>query len=159
MSDNTKEKVIIPNNSIRVRFIANSNSDKDQNDKLLIKNDVNKELINMLKDVKSINDARIVLNNNINNIDNLINQSIIKNKINTKYKLNFGMNYFPQKEYKGVKYNEGNYESLVITLGEGKGENFWCVLFPPLCFDEVEKNDLDEVEYKSFIKELINKFF
>lgn len=66
------------------------------------------------------------------------------------------MNYFPEKEYKGVKYDEGYYESLVITLGEGKGKNWWCVLFPPLCLVEAEESD--KVEYKFFIKELIDKY-
>ena len=65
----------------------------------------------------------------------------------------------PEKHYKGVTYKEGNYESLVVKLGEGKGENFWCVLFPPLCLLEAEESDKDEVEYKSFIKEIIDKYF
>ena len=47
----------------------------------------------------------------------------------------------------------------VSRFGEGKGENFWCVLFPPLCLLEAEENETDEVEYKSFIKELIDKYF
>ena len=58
-----------------------------------------------------------------------------------------------------VTNKEGNYESLVVKLGEGKGENFWCVLFPPLCLLEAEESDKDEVEYKSFIKEIIDKYF
>ena len=62
----------------------------------------------------------------------------------------------PEKEYKGVKYKEGYYESWVITLGEGEGNNWWCVLFPPLCL--VEAEEADEVEYKFFIKELIDKY-
>ena len=58
--------------------------------------------------------------------------------------------------YKGIYYEEGEYESLVITLGEGIGNNFWCVLFPPLCL--IDENE-EEVEYTSFIKELIDKYF
>ena len=54
---------------------------------------------------------------------------------------------------KGIEYDEGYYESLLITLGEGKGDNWWCVLFPPLCLIEAEEST--EVEYKSFIKEII----
>ena len=83
------------------------------------------------------------------------------NKLNVQqdYSINYGMIYFPQKESNNVIYEEGEYESVVIKLGEGKGDNFWCVLFPPLCFLEGEEGNDDEVEYTSFIKELINKYF
>ncbi|MBO5530582.1 MAG: stage II sporulation protein R [Bacilli bacterium] len=57
-----------------------------------------------------------------------------------------------------MTYKEGNYESLVVTLGEGKGDNFWCVLFPPLCLLEAEDNSSSEIEYKFFVKELIDKY-
>ena len=76
----------------------------------------------------------------------------------SEYTINYGMNYFPEKEYKGIKYEEGEYESLVITLGDGLGENFWCILFPPLCLLEAEETEKDEVEYTSFIQEIINKY-
>ena len=66
--------------------------------------------------------------------------------------------YFPKKKYKGITYKEGNYESLVITLGEGAGDNFWCVLFPPLCLIEADETSNDNVEYKFFVKELIDKY-
>ena len=67
--------------------------------------------------------------------------------------------YCKEIEYKGVIYEEGDYESLVITLGDGLGDNFWCVLFPPLCLLEAEETDTDEFEYTSFIKEIIDKYF
>ena len=69
------------------------------------------------------------------------------------------MNYFPEKVYKGVKYEEGEYESFVVTLGNGMGKNWWCVLFPPLCLLEAEETEeTTEVEYKFFISELIDKY-
>ena len=82
-----------------------------------------------------------------------------ENKIKEKtdnYTINYGYNYFPKKTYRNKTYEEGEYESLVITLGEGKGNNFWCILFPPLCMVDEDQND---IEYKSFIKEVINKVF
>ena len=65
---------------------------------------------------------------------------------------------FQKKNYKGVIYEEGYYESLVVTLGSGNGNNWWCVLFPPLCLMEGEDNNTDEIEYKSFVKEMIDKY-
>ena len=91
----------------------------------------------------------------------LVNVIAYLQKIDYKmpYRINFGLNYFPQKKYKGIKYEEGLYESLLITLGEGKGNNWWCVLFPPICLLEAEETETNEVEYKSFIKEIIEKYF
>ena len=71
--------------------------------------------------------------------------------------INFGLNYFPKKVYKGVTYEQGDYESLVITIGSGQGDNWWCVLFPPLCLLEAEENT--EVEYKFKVLELLDKIF
>ena len=68
------------------------------------------------------------------------------------------MNYFPKKEYDGVVYPDGNYESLVITIGDGLGDNWWCVLFPPLCLLDAEDNNTGNIEYKSYVKEVIEKF-
>ena len=63
----------------------------------------------------------------------------------------------PEKEYKGVKYKEGEYKSLLVTLGKGEGDNFWCVLFPPLCMMQTEETS--EIEYKFLIKETLEKYF
>ena len=97
------------------------------------------------------------MKNNMDNPNSELFKLWIANKDN--YDINYGENYFPEKEYKGVSYEEGNYESLVITLGDGLGDNFWCVLFPPLCLLEAEENDTNKIEYTSFIKEIIDKYF
>ena len=99
------------------------------------------------------------IQNNLHNFDKIITESIKDESYKDNYNISYGINYFPEKEYKGVIYEEGDYESLVITLGDGLGDNFWCVLFPPLCLLEAEETDTDEVEYTSFIKEIIDKYF
>lgn len=150
------EEIKIPDEAIRFRVVANSDSKYDQSIKLKVKTEVEKELYNLLKDTKGIDEARNTINNNLDNIDNKVNSLLIKEKYNLGYNLNFGYNYFPEKEFNGVVYEEGMYESLLVTLGEGKGDNWWCVLFPPLCLLEAEESD--EVEYKLFIQELIEKY-
>ena len=75
-----------------------------------------------------------------------------------EYTIKYGMNYFPKKEYQGVIYEEGEYESLVVEIGDAQGDNFWCVLFPPLCLLEGEEENKDNIEYTSFIKEIIEKY-
>ena len=145
-------KVMIPKNSIRFRIIANSNLIKDQEQKQIIKKDIETELYKITNNATDINETRALIQNNI---------PIIKEKINkytNNYNLSFGMNYFPKKYYKGLTYEEGNYESLVITLGKGLGENWWCVLFPPLCLLEVEEKNINDVNYSFYIKEILNKY-
>lgn len=148
--------LVIPEEALRIRVIANSNTEYDQNIKNIVKDNIQFKLYELLKDTKGIVEARNVINNNLPNIDNEIEEMLKKLDYDLNYDINFGFNYFPAKEYKGTIYEEGYYESLVITLGEGKGDNWWCVLFPPFCLLEAEEST--EVEYTSFIKELIEKY-
>jgi len=157
--NNKKEELIIPKEAIRFRVIANSNNNKDQEAKLLVRNVIQKQMTSDLTKTNNLEEARVILNNNINNYKNLINTTLDNNNIKTDFNVNYGKNYFPKKVYKGVTYEEGEYESLVVTLGNGTGNNWWCVLFPPLCLLEAEETEeTTEVEYKFFIQELIDKY-
>ncbi len=142
----------IPEEAIRLRVIANSNSGEDQKIKLEVRDKVQKKLYNLLKEVKGIENARKIINDNLDDINETVKETINSDE----YNINFGLNYFPEKKYKGVIYNEGYYESLVITLGNGEGNNWWCVLFPPFCLIEAEESN--DVEYKFFIQELLEKY-
>lgn len=159
VSNKSTEDLIIPEEAIRVRVVANSNSINDQAIKQTVKNNIEKEITELLLDAESINDARSILKSNLNNINKSVERILEKNNFVMDYEVNYGYNHFPPKKYKGVTYEEGYYESIVITLGDGEGDNWWCVLFPPLCLMESNSNDIEEVEYKSFIKELIDKYF
>lgn len=160
VSNNYKEDYyIIPKESIRIRIIPNSNNPKDQNLKKQVKLNLEEELYNDLKDSKSIESSRIIITKNLSNYDKNIKNVLNQEQSDLKYKIDYGYHYFPEKTYKGVKYKEGNYESLLITLGNGQGDNWWCVLFPPICKIEEETNSkTNKIEYKLFIKELIEKY-
>ena len=147
---------IIPDEAIRLRVIANSNTKYDQDIKLKVRDNIQNKLYELLKNTKGIDNAREIINNNLDDIDQIVNNTLKSENYNNSYNINFGQNYFPEKKYKGITYNEGYYESLVVTLGSGEGDNWWCVLFPPLCVLEAEESD--EVEYKFFIQELIEKY-
>ena len=158
VNDYDSTSIIIPTEAIRVRVIANSNDNKDIEEKELLKEEIQPKIYNLLKDVTSIEEARNIIKSNLSNIDVEVKKSLKKQNSNQKYEINYGLNYFPEKNFKGVTYEEGYYESLVITLGEGKGDNWWCVLFPPLCmleFDEVERSD---IEYKTFVGEILDRY-
>lgn len=157
---NKETEVIIPKEAIRFRVIANSNSSIDQQNKLIVRDNIQKQMTEDLTNTKNIEEARISIASNLNKYNNLIEKTLQENNINSDFNINYGMNYFPKKVYKGVTYEAGNYESLVITLGDGLGKNWWCVMFPPLCLLEAEETEeTTEVEYKFFIKELIDKYF
>lgn len=150
---NKSDNIVIPEESIRIRIISNSNDKVDINEKLKVKKNVERELYSLLKEAKNVNEAKDIINNNLDKLN-----IIIENTTKLDYQVKYGMNYFPKKIYKGVIYNDGNYESLVITLGSGTGDNWWCVLFPPLCLLDENENTKD-VEYKFFVKEIIDKYF
>ena len=154
-----EELIEIPDEAIRIRVIANSNSDYDQEKKQEIRKEVQLYMQNLLKDAKTTEEARNIISNNLNNLNKNLDNYLTQIKYNKEFNINFGLNYFPEKKYKGITYKEGLYESLLITLGEGKGDNWWCVLFPPICLLEAEETETNEIEYKSFVKEIIEKYF
>lgn len=150
---------LIPDEAIRIRVIANSNSEYDQKIKNKVKNVVEYDMHNILKNTKDLEEARLLIKNNLNNVENNIDTLLQKEKYELPFKINFGLNYFPEKEFKGIKYKEGYYESVVVSLGEGLGDNWWCVLFPPLCMLEVEESETNDVEYTTLVKTIIDKYF
>ncbi len=146
------EEYIIPNNAIRLRVIANSNTFEDQATKMEIKSNIEDILKTDLISVSNKAEADGVIQEKIPQIKTMIND------YNINYNLNYGQNYFPEKSYKGVKYKEGMYESLVVTLGSGRGENWWCVLFPPLCLMEAQESKMEDVDYEWFVKDIFKKY-
>ena len=152
----TKEKYyVIPNEAIRLRIVANSNSIKDQYIKKQVKENISKEIEAILK-TSSLEESREIIQNNIEKIEKVVKETLEELGYETKFNIKFGNNYFPKKIYKNVEYKEGENESLVITIGEGKGDNWWCVLFPPIC--SLEETDKNEIEYSLYVKELIEKY-
>lgn len=149
-------ELIIPNEAIRLRVLANSNSQEDQELKLKVRDDLQLYMYELLKDSKGINQAREKIQQNLDQIEKTVNRTLQKYDSSLKFQVDFGLNYFPDKKYKGIVYPAGEYESVLVTLGEGNGNNWWCVLFPPLCLMEAEESDT--VEYKSFFQELIEKY-
>lgn len=148
----SKNNIKIPNESIRIRVLANSNSKEDQKTKKIISKYLMTYLNKELESVKSISEARNKINNSLLSIDHIISDTLTKNNLKENFKVDYGYNYFPTKVFKNNIYKEGYYESLLITLGSGIGDNFWCLLFPPLCL--LDENE--EVEYTSLINELFD---
>ena len=155
---NKEEKIVIPKEAIRFRVIANSDQAQDQVLKKKVVNNLNEEIRKVTMLDTSLANSRENIKKEIPSFSKIVSETLEKNQSNQTFTIDYGMNYFPEKEYKGIVYEEGEYESLVITLGNGLGENFWCVLFPPLCLLDTEE-EVEDVEYTSFVKELIEKYF
>ncbi len=150
-----EDNYIIPKEAIRLRIVANSNNEEDQRIKHIVKKTLEQELLTTLK-TKDIESARTSIKNNISRYEQVVKRTFIENNYDKPFNINFGYNYFPEKTYKGVTYKAGEYESLLINIGSAQGNNWWCVLFPPLCTLEVEENS--EIEYRVFIKDFIDKY-
>ena len=151
------DTIIIPETSIRLRVIPNSNSVLDQNMKNKVKEYLENDTYELLREETDIDKARYLIQENIPLLEQNIDKIFEEENYNMNYKIDFGYNYFPEKEYRGIKYNEGYYESIVISIGKAEGDNWWCVLFPNLCLIDLENNN--DVEYKSWVLETINKIF
>lgn len=156
ISQVTAKSLVIPEEAIRFRVVPNSDEKVDQDVKLLVRDEVQDYMSTILQNVDDIDVSRAIISSNIPEISAKIERVLDDENYNLPYKVNFGLNYFPAKEYKGIIYKEGYYESLVITLGAGNGSNWWCVLFPPLCLIEAEEST--EVEYTSYVKEILDKY-
>ena len=144
--------ILIPSDAIRFRIIANSNSLEDQELKMKIREEIEPVFAQIMDSSNSKEETKKLIDQNMSKIEEIIEQ------YNVEYTINYGNNYFPKKEYKGIIYPEGNYESLVITLGSGLGNNWWCVLFPPLCLLEASEEESSNANYTFYIKEVLERF-
>ena len=151
---NNKDYIMIPSTSIRLRVIAASDNEKDQKDKIVVKSAL-EETIGNLKLSNEYSSVDYYMESNKEIIDQNIKKIVNKNTQNISFTSNYGYNYFPEKEWKGVVYPSGYYKSYVVTIGNGEGENWWCVMYPPICLLD---NEMEDYQYRSLIKDILNKY-
>lgn len=139
---------------IRFHVIANSDTEEDQSLKLKVRDKVVEALSEKLKGVTSLEEAEIILNDNIDYVNNIAKDVILNN--NYDYEVNTMLSYenFPDKVYGDYVFPQGNYEAFRVIIGEGKGQNWWCVMFPSLCFVDESKNEVDSSELKDEIENI-----
>ncbi|PAQ15259.1 stage II sporulation protein R [Bacillaceae bacterium SAOS 7] len=128
------ETIVIPKEAIRLRILANSDETKDQQLKRKIRDDVNKEITKWVADLESLPKARQLLKEKLPEIQKIALKRAQKEGATEAIKVEFGQAKFPTKLYGNFLYPAGEYEAIIITIGEGQGANWWCVLYPPLCF-------------------------
>ena len=142
---------------LRIHIRANSNDERDQTVKMKVKSAVSEYLTERLDGVTDFNSAYEIITDELSTVTQMATQTLKANGFNYGANAKVTYEYFPTRVYEDTVVNSGYYDALVINLGEGKGDNWWCVIYPPLCFISSAKSN--DFRYKSLIKELWDKFF
>lgn len=132
-----KDAVVIPKEAIRLRILANSDSEKDQEIKQKVRDEVNLAITAWVEELTSLEEARNTIKGNLPEIEEIAERVLKEYGSTDSIKVDFSKVQFPTKLYGEFLYPAGIYEAVLITIGEGKGANWWCVLFPPLCFVDI----------------------
>jgi stage II sporulation protein R len=129
-----QEPMVIPQEAIRLRILANSDLEKDQNVKRLVRDEVNKEITEWVGSLTSQEEAKNIIKAGLPELQKIAEDVVAAEGLNQTVEIDFGKVQFPTKLYGQYLYPAGEYEAVLITLGKGEGANWWCVLYPPLCF-------------------------
>lgn len=134
-SSNSYQAQMIPDEAIRLRILANSDHDDDQQIKRLVRDEVNAYITEKVQYIDDLDVGRKMIAESVPEIQTIAAQTLANSGLNQTVQVEYGTNIsFPLKVYDHYVYPAGEYEAVLITIGEGKGANWWCVLFPPLCF-------------------------
>ncbi|GAA0728311.1 stage II sporulation protein R [Clostridium malenominatum] len=152
----TSAKGDIYSKVIRFHVIANSDFSEDQNLKLKVRDEVLEYIYPKLKLSKNIYESRNILRENSENIKRLSQEVITKNGYNYNVEVKLVQDNFPIKTYGSVTLPQGKYEAYKIIIGEGKGQNWWCVMFPPLCFIDITKGEVDIEKTNDVMNQFLN---
>lgn len=153
---NTEVQKGIAKEIIRFHVIANSDSDSDQALKLKVKDELVKRLAPLLEQSSSISESRSILDNNRVYIQQIAEEMIQKNGYDYPVQVSLENCYFPLKVYGNYEFPPGYYEALRVRIGEAAGRNWWCVMFPPLCFVDDTYSVVDSKTGKK-LKHLLTK--
>lgn len=135
----------VKNSLIRFHVIANSDGEADQNLKIKVKNEVIDYLYPYLDKSTSVDESRKIIQDNMEKVKNIAEAVISNNNYDYTVKVELDRENFPDKSYGNIILPQGNYEAFRIIIGSGEGKNWWCVMFPPLCFVDETKA---EIEYE-----------
>lgn len=149
----------ISENVLRLHVIANSDSKEDQEIKYKVRDKVLEYMTTISKDCTTKAEAISLLENNLDNIKNIVIKVLNENNFNYSVKLEIGNFDFPTKVYGDISLPAGYYDALRIIIGEGKGQNWWCVMFPPLCFVDVSSGIIPNESKEMLEDNLSNEGF
>lgn len=147
------------NEVLRIHIRANSNEQDDQSVKYKVKAKVVEYITPLLINATDKQKATKIINDNLSNISNIASQVLKSEGFDYLASSTISREYFPTRSYDGVTFCNGEYDALIINLGSAKGDNWWCLVYPPLCF--VADYDLtsNNIIYRSKLMEIIRAFF
>ena len=149
----------IANSVFRLHVIANSDSEEDQKLKYIVRDNLLKYMNSICENCETKEDAIAMVEKNKTTFEKIAMNTIKEEGYDYCVKINIGNFEFPTKDYGDISLPAGYYDALRVEIGEAKGRNWWCVMFPPLCFvdissgvvpdesKELMKNSLSEEEF------------
>lgn len=120
-------------NVLRLHVLANSDSEEDQTLKLKVRDRVLADTQELFSGIKSKTEAQSILQNELDRIENIAKCAVEEAGYSYSVKVELGEEEYPTKNYESCCFPAGEYLSLQIKIGEAEGQNWWCVLFPPMC--------------------------
>lgn len=140
---------------IRIHIRANSNEAGDQAVKLKVRDKLNAMITDKVADAEVFSVAYSRLEKLLPTLKKVADEALSENGYTYKSRVRLNNEYFPTRTYEGVVVESGYYDALIVELGEGAGDNWWCVVYPPLCYVGAEGGG---IEYRSLIVKLWKKF-
>ncbi len=145
----------IQNSVFRLHVLANSNSSEDQNLKYIVRDNLLKYMNNLCKNCTSKEEIIKIVKENKDKFKEIAINTIKEQGFNYNVNINIGNFEFPTKNYGDISLPAGYYDALRVEIGEAKGNNWWCVMFPPLCFVDVSSGIVPE-ESKEQLENTLN---
>ena len=143
------------NSLIRMHIIANSDGRADQSVKLAVRDRLLKDIGEKLS-VESGDECKADIVNNLGEIEKTANTVLKENGFDYHAKAVYGKFAFPKKEYKNMILPAGEYYGVRVILGNGAGQNWWCVMYPPLCVSDSGETELSR-ESEKLLKETLSR--
>lgn len=134
----------LSNSVFRLHILANSDSEEDQNLKLLVRDNVLSYMKEISENVSSKEEIINIMDEHLDEFYDIARKTILDEGYVYDVKLEIGKFDFPTKVYGDIALPAGVYDALRIEIGEAKGHNWWCVMFPTLCFVDVSSGELDD---------------
>lgn len=144
---------------LRVHIRANSNLQCDQDIKYIIKDEVVDFITPYLVGCDSKQKSVAMITGLLEEIEAVCDNILEQNGFEYKSNARINEEHFPTRVYENVTLEEGVYDALIIELGSGKGDNWWCIVYPPLCFVNKTNTSAQNIQYQSYLMEIIKKYF
>lgn len=145
-------------NLLRIHIRANSNEILDQNVKYKIKDSFVEFLTPLVADCDTKQKAIDLINKNSSQLKKIADDILKQNNFDYTSNIKISKEQFPTRVYGDYTIPGGIYDAIIVELGTGVGNNWWCVIYPPLCFTNFSTNS-QNIVYRSKIMDIINKFF